>query len=202
MPLCIGYLLFIRSPFYGYRLLNYVYLAVALYLAHALAHSGAGLSGARSRTALAGIALAVIVLLGAAMNYNIVRFVLVPLTWGKDTVTYDQAVATVRAVVPPDATVGGDSVIWWAIDDGRPFYSLAWYMGEPWPEYILSTTLWGKSNVLQRSEWADRIEAEYVEVTPDGAPAESCRLRLFGRSVPLSRWGGGCDWRVRIWKRT
>ncbi len=202
MPFCIGYLLLIRSPFYGYRLLNIVYLAGAFYLAHALAHSGAGAGRAGARKAPAGAALAVIVVLAAAMNYNIARFVLAPLTWGADAVTYDQAVATVRRVVPPDATVGGDSVIWWAIDDGRPFYSLTWYMGEPWPDYLLSTSWWGRPNILLRRAWADRLEAEYIEVTPAGAPAESCQLHIFGRPAPLSRRGGSCDWRVRIWKRT
>jgi hypothetical protein len=245
MPLCIGFLLIVRSPSYGYRLLDMVYFALTLYLAHDLISAtktvgripssteslpmpdappapvptelsllAPGTStayqapkirpGWRARQAAATAVLAAILSLGAVMNYNIVRFALAPLTWDDQTMTYKQAVATVQAIVPPDATVGGDSLSWWTITDGRPFLFLNWYKAEPWPEYIVSTTLWGrggKPNVLQRSEWADRIEAEYVEVTPAGAPAESCQLRIFDRSVPLSRSGGGCDWRVRIWKR-
>ena len=132
------------------------------------------------------------------------RFILAPLTWGEGAVTYEQAVATVHSVVPADATVGGDSIAWWAIDDGRPFYSLTWYAGEPWPDYLLSTSFWGKGGlptVLQQRAWADRIEAEYVEVTPSRPLDAPCALHIFGRNVPLSRSGGSCDWNVRIWKR-
>jgi|GEM_PF-1899353 len=244
MPPCIGFLLIIGSPYYGYRLLNVLYLATAFYLAYVLfgatlrlrsrqARTGppaptplrgpaatlggnaappevGGLGGRFSgqrmklRRAVAVASFAGIVLLSTATNYNIVRFILAPLTWDASSVTYARAVAAVRAVVPPDATVGGDSTIWWAITDGRPFYSLSWYQGEPWPTYILSTTFWGKGGkpiVLQRQGWADRIAAEYVEITPSGPPAGACALHLLGREMPLSRSGGGCDWRVRIWER-
>ena len=48
LPICIGFLLYLGSPLYGYRLLNFLYLAVALYLIRALA-----VSATRARTAAA-----------------------------------------------------------------------------------------------------------------------------------------------------
>jgi hypothetical protein len=49
--------------------------------------------------------------------------------------------------------------------------------------------------------WVERIAAEYEEITPPGTAAGACTLRVFGRTVPLSRSRASCDWYVRIWKR-
>ncbi len=199
-PLCIGFLLYLGSPYYGYRLLNYLYLAMALYLVWILLTT----RGRWVQQATAWAALIAIILLTAPLNLAIGRFALAPLTWDENAVTYQEAINTVREMVPVNATVGGDSTIWWAIVDGRPFYSLSWYRGDPWPDYLISTAFWGKDGqpaVLQRQTWKDRIKAEYHEVTSPPTLSGTCELQVFGRALPLSRSGSSCDWRVRIWER-
>ena len=114
--------------------------------------------------------------------------------------SYPQAVETIRQVVPSTATIGGDTAVWAAVDDGRPFYAVRWVGLEHWPEYVV-TTQWTKvPYVLQEPEWREMIEKSYDEVTPQGGDeAEACACHLLGFKLPIAT--GRCDWALRIWKR-
>ena len=60
---------------------------------------------------------------------------------------------------------------------------------------------WAKNpEVAFGSEIADRMAADYEEVTPlPLLPLDGCGLHILGQDIPIAR--GRCDWYVRIWKR-
>src|SRR5581483_9067941 len=66
-------------------------------------------------TAICALALTVLCVLP---NRDTARYLLASLLWKPDAVTYEQAVAKIQAVVPHDASIGGDSAVWMAIGDG------------------------------------------------------------------------------------
>lgn len=189
------------SPHYSYRLLSYGFLAGSFLVLTVLFRMETMRDWfARTSLAIATIALAGVLLVA---HHEIVRYALLPLSWNKANVRWEEALETVKKYVPQNAMVGGDPVFWWAIADGRPFYSLGWYKGEALPDFILSGTFWGaggQTDVLMRPGWPSRIRESYDEIAlPESNPTPAS-LRLGPVVIPVSR-SSAADWRVRIWKR-
>ncbi len=196
----LGLLIALASPFYGYRLLAYLYLAVILYLVARWWQPAARL---RLKALAAGLVcwLALVMLPG---NLIFARYLVVPFTWTTESVPYPEATAQVARLVAPGATVGGDAILWWTVSDGRPYLALTWTRMEQWPEFILSSTFWGGeggTTIIRNKTWEARLATEYDELTAPFVPGPVCALRIGGRAYPLSRTGSSCDWRVRVWQR-
>ena len=157
-----------------------------------------GARWAYSKKAIA--ALVLIFLFSLPEQQIIVRNGLAPLAWRRDAVTLAEAKRTVADVVPPEASVGGDAVVWLLIDDGRPFISVQAAAIDHWPEYLISATWARHPSVAQQPEFEAKLAAEYEEITRQPLrPVDGCSLRVLGRLVPIA--SGRCDWYVRIWKR-
>jgi hypothetical protein len=108
---------------YGYRFNLYMAIVIILYTLHVV-------WVARERQpALRYVAIggAVVILLASSVAaLDLLRYVVAPLTWGETAIDFRAARDLVRDYVPPDASVGGDGRLWWAITDGRPFYATRW----------------------------------------------------------------------------
>ena len=143
---------------------------------------------------------AMMLVVSLPMQRDIVRQTLAPLAWMDNAVDYRRAQEIVATVVPPGATVGGDGNAWATINDGRPFLITRTVSDNQWPEYVVCMN-WAKTpEKAFGSEIADRMDAEYKEITPQPLlPIDGCGLNVLGFEIPIAR--GRCDWYVRIWKR-
>lgn len=131
---------------------------------------------------------------------DIMRFTVAPLTTDEGHVAFAEARRTIQAVVPSDATIGGDGSAFMLVDDGRP-YLLTRTLGiDHWPDYIVSRSWFRHPAVAYQKAIDRRLATEYEEVTPEPhLPADGCGLDILGFTVPIAH--GRCDWYVRIWKR-
>jgi hypothetical protein len=188
--------------------LNVVALRLEYDFRHITALAWAALATCTSwwRTSRGGYSLrawgmaAAMLIVSLPMQRNIVRQTLAPLAWSDNAFDYRRAQKLVEAVVPATATVGGDGNAWATIVDGRPFLLTRTVGPEHWPEYVVCMN-WAKTpEIAFGSEIADRMDAEYEEVTPKPLlPQDGCSLNILGFEIPIAR--GRCDWYVRIWKR-
>ncbi len=183
-----------QRPEYDYRHI----IAIAL-ASLAVAVSWLQIAPGKLRYAAWGLA-ALLVLFAIPAQRTIARQTLGLLTWSHDDVDFQEAKAIVAAVVPKNATVGGDGNAWALIDDGRPFLLTRTIASEHWPEYVISTT-WADPPAAIQYPFAAKIVAEgYDEVFFEPRlPCDGCSLNVLGMKIPLAR--GRCDWYVRIWKR-
>ncbi len=153
---------------------------------------------ARISPAAAGVSVALVALCLLA-NIDLFRYTLAPLAWGDDAMTYDQAAAAVRSVIPPGATVGGDGSVWTVIDDGRPFISTRVAADEYWPDYLVCAT-WARVPPMAQRGTAEKLAREYEEVTPPPRlPVDGDGLSILGLRLPIAT--GRSDWYMRVWKR-
>ena len=128
-------------------------------------------------------------------HQTLVRWSLLPLTWGKDAVSYDQARAEIRRVVPGNASIGGDPELWTLVTDGRPYYSF-WTAREHWPDYMITSP----ACAFSRLKFSEEIPASYDEVSlalpKHNEPSD---LRIGGWQFEVSPQPS--DWSIRIWRR-
>jgi hypothetical protein len=144
--------------------------------------------------------LGLLLVLAAGSNLDLARYTIVPLANEQDHVSYQQAQASVKQLVPPNASVGGDGYLWTLVDDGRPFRSI-WGVTEiPWPDYLIFGTRGAMLTSQSDAAEAPVLKREYEEITPlPLLPQTGTYLNLAGFSIPLSR--GRCDWYVRVFRR-
>ena len=201
LPILVLVHLVFKSPAYYYRLVSYIALAGSIALLTIFFSVSPGMrSLPRNILRFSRIILCITLLVA---NADIVRYVLLPFSWTSENCTYQDALETVRKTVPKDATVGGDPILWWTINDGRPYYyASGWYQGSEPLDYVLSGTFWkdgGKPNILLDPVWEDLLNNSYEEIgnlkRSPGPPI----LSIAGLKIPLSRTSS--DWSVRIWKR-
>jgi hypothetical protein len=151
-------------------------------------------------TARAWAVAAAMLLISLPMQRDVVRQTLAPLACGEDAYDYTRAQQVVNSIVPPTASVGGDGTAWATITDGRPFLITRTVADQYWPEYVVSMNWSKRPTVLQDTEMAARLKADYEEVTPlPLLPQDGCGLNILGQNLPIAT--GRCDWYVRIWKR-
>lgn len=195
IPISLFFNIYLGRPSYDYRISTFECLAVIwLTFSQWLARAPV------RRTWLAVAGTLSLLVLAVLPSRDYARYFLASALAEPGGVSYPQAVETIRQVVPSTATIGGDTAVWAAVDDGRPFYAVRWVGLEHWPEYVV-TTQWTKvPYVLQEPEWREMIEKSYDEVTPHGGDeAEACACHLLGFKLPIAT--GRCDWALRIWKR-
>lgn len=134
-------------------------------------------------------------------NEETVRYALVPFTWtDKESQSYEGAEKVVREIIPAEASIGGDGVVWDMLRDGRAYIDLSWSRSGERPDYLLSTTFWGcggKPRIFLNPANEALVSREYEVVK--FPPQTGCELRVFGMKIPISR--SSCDWRITVWRR-
>lgn len=196
IPLVFGLNLLGGRPTYDYRPLNYLLILCGALLLDA----PLGRARAPNKRLLVPITAAALAAFCLFPCSELVRYSLAPLAWDQSSISPEAAEAELNALGPKDATIGGEGGAWPLVTDGRPFYGLRW-IGEKWPDYIVSSSWAREPNVMVDKTVQERLAKEYIEITTDPPiPAKGCRVSFFGiAQIPVAT--GACDWRLRIWKR-
>ncbi len=190
---------FTGRPLYDYRMLNYIMLISTPFVFYQFLdlykHIYARIGG---YLILSGVVFCYMIL-----QFYVIRFALVPLTWTDKHFTYEESVAIVHELIPDDASIGGDPAFSFHITDGRIFHCIRWTQPEYWPDYLISGHHMSSSGITyikERADWRAKIDTEYEEIT-DGVPKDilSCTLNVFGKKIPITN--SGSDWNVRVWKK-